>query len=77
MTPAQILLAWAINRGTSVIPKSTNPQRQEENLMAVEIDLNEVEMGQLCRLNADYRFVDGTFWERDGGPYTVTELWDE
>ena len=32
MSPAQVLLAWALRRGTSVIPKSTNPGRIRENL---------------------------------------------
>ncbi|KAK9475384.1 NADP-dependent oxidoreductase domain-containing protein [Dipodascopsis tothii] len=31
-TPAQVILSWAVTRGTSVIPKSVNPQRQLSNL---------------------------------------------
>ncbi|KAJ3115582.1 hypothetical protein HDU96_000406 [Phlyctochytrium bullatum] len=31
-TPAQVLISWAAQRGTSVIPKSSNPTRLAENL---------------------------------------------
>lgn len=33
-TPAQVLLAWGLKRGTSVIPKSTNKAHIEQNLAA-------------------------------------------
>lgn len=77
ISPAQVLLAWAIKRGTAAIPKSTNPDRQKENLEAVGIGLSEAEMDQLAALDDGYRYVDGSFWEREGGPYTVSNLWDE
>ncbi|KAF7863784.1 hypothetical protein EAF04_006749 [Stromatinia cepivora] len=32
MTPAQLILSWAIQRGTSVIPKTANENRLSENL---------------------------------------------
>jgi diketogulonate reductase-like aldo/keto reductase len=31
-SPGQVLVKWAIQRGTSVIPKSTNPNRIRENV---------------------------------------------
>ncbi|MEL6530387.1 MAG: aldo/keto reductase, partial [Pseudomonadota bacterium] len=30
--PAQVLLRWGVQRGTSVIPKTTKPERMQENL---------------------------------------------
>ncbi|RDW71908.1 aldo reductase-3 [Coleophoma crateriformis] len=35
-TPAQVALAWGMGRGTSVIPKSSHPERILENLQAAE-----------------------------------------
>jgi len=76
-TPGQILLAWAIQRGTSPIPKSATPSHQAENLAAAELQLSAEHMQALAALDQHYRYVDGTFWEQPGGPYTVKNLWDE
>ena len=76
-TAAQVLLAWLINRGAIPIPKSSNPQRQKENLQSVHIDLTEQQMVVLSELDQSYRFVDGKFWEIPGGPYQAIEIWDE
>ncbi|KAM0177488.1 hypothetical protein ACHAPC_008782 [Botrytis cinerea] len=32
MTPAQVILSWAVQRGTSIIPKTSNESRLSENL---------------------------------------------
>jgi len=32
VSPAQIILAWHASRGTITVPKSTNPERQKENI---------------------------------------------
>lgn len=36
-TPAQVLLSWAVQRGTSVVPKSATGQRIRENLVLFEM----------------------------------------
>ena len=76
-SPAQVMLAWAVCRGTLTIPKSADPGRQRENLAAMEIELTDEEMQKIASLERRYRFIDGTFWEMEGGPYTVANLWDE
>ncbi|KAI9293162.1 alcohol dehydrogenase NADP+-dependent [Neoconidiobolus thromboides FSU 785] len=38
ITPSQVILSWAIQRGTSVVPRSNNPKRQLLNLQIVELD---------------------------------------
>ena len=32
VTPAQIVLGWHVARGVSVVPKSSNEQRQKDNI---------------------------------------------
>lgn len=38
-TPAQVVLAYLMQLGCSVVPKTSNPQRLVENLGAVEVEL--------------------------------------
>ncbi|CAH0995673.1 Aldo/keto reductase [Emticicia aquatica] len=76
-TPAQIMLAWAVNRGTSVIPKSVNPQRLKENLASADIELSSTEMAKLNDLDIHYRYIKGDFWCLKGSDYTIENLWDE
>ncbi|MGL1887389.1 MAG: aldo/keto reductase [Reichenbachiella sp.] len=77
LSPAQILLAWAINRGTTVIPKSTNPARLKQNLEAAEIDLTAAEMDVINSIDQHYRYVHGKFFALPGSDYTVENMWDE
>ncbi len=77
VTTAQILLAWQVNRGVVAIPKSATPAHMKQNLDAASLVLSESEMELLNGLDSNYRFVDGKFWEMDGGPYTAAELWGE
>ena len=44
-TPAQVLISWAIHRGTAVIPKSVSKDHIRENLAAAEVELSE----PICR----------------------------
>lgn len=57
-TPAQILLRWAVQRGTAVIPKSNNPGRMVENADIFGFSLTDEEMGQLDALDQGRRFND-------------------
>ena len=50
-SPAQILLRWGVQRGTVVIPKSTNPARQIENFSLFDFNINEEDMGKIGALN--------------------------
>ncbi|MDC0834283.1 aldo/keto reductase [Geitlerinema sp. CS-897] len=76
-TPAQVLISWAIHRGTAVIPKSVNPARIAQNLAAVEVSLTPEDMQDIARLDRHRRYVSGDFWVLPGNSYTLENLWDE
>ena len=77
ITPAQLVLSWAIHRQTAVIPKSVNPDRLKQNLSAAEVSLAQDDMQEIAGLNRHRRYISGTFWAMEGGPYTIANLWDE
>lgn len=63
-TPAQIVLRWGIQRGVSIIPKTTKPDRMRENLSITDFVLSDAEMSAISALNANRRFNDpGVFCE--------------
>ncbi len=76
-SPAQVLIAWALCRGTSVIPKSVNPERMKQNLRAAELQLSPADMDSINVLDRHFRYVNGSFWALEGSTYTVANLWDE
>jgi D-xylose reductase len=64
-TPAQIVLRWAIQRGTAVIPKTQQLDRLQENRAIYDFELNGEEMQQITALDRNRRFNDpGEFGER-------------
>jgi alcohol dehydrogenase (NADP+) len=77
VSAASILIAWAVNRNTIVIPKSASLSHLQENLQASELKLSDDEMREIARLDREFRFVDGKFWEMAGSPYTAANIWDE
>ncbi len=77
VTPAQVLIAWALSRGTSVIPKSANPNRIRQNFEAASVILAKNDLEKLAGLDRHRRYINGAFWALDGGPYTLANLWDE
>jgi alcohol dehydrogenase (NADP+) len=77
ITGAQVLLSWALQRGTAAIPKSTNNGRLKENLAAQEIALDDDDMEEIGKLERGYRYVDGSFWYAPEAGYTLAALWNE
>lgn len=76
-TPAQILLAWNIHRGVSVIPKTTHRNRLVENYNALTLTLQADDMAAIKQLDRGHRFLDGAFFATAGSPYSVEDLWQD
>jgi D-xylose reductase len=57
-TPAQIILRWGIQRGTSIIPKTSKIERMIENISLFDFELTQNEMNQISKLNCNKRFND-------------------
>lgn len=74
-TPAQVLIKWAVERDTLVIPKSTNPGRIEENLKSAELELDEDDHAGIKELNIPYRYLDGEMMETESDMYS--DIFDE
>ena len=69
-TPAQVVLRWAVQRGTAIIPKSTHLERLRENLAIFDFELSCEEMAAISNLNQDRRFNDpGVFCEEAFGKF--------
>lgn len=65
VSPAQVLLRWATQRGISVIPKSNNVNRLKQNLEVIDFELQEDEMKGISALDRGLRFNDPGFYLHD------------
>lgn len=57
-TPAQIMLAWGVQHGLVVIPKSTHEDRIQENA-DIFFELEDTDMAELDQLDKNVRLVGG------------------
>ena len=74
----QVLIRWALQHGTSVIPKSTNPSRIQGNLDVLDWRLSDGDYDLLSGIKFQQRMVNGGMWLNAKGPYrTMQDLWDE
>lgn len=60
-TPAQIMIRWAIQRGTICIPKSVHKERILENFNVFDFSLTEENMKDIRALDKGYRFANPSF----------------
>ncbi|MCF6765819.1 aldo/keto reductase [Thiotrichales bacterium 19S3-7] len=77
ITCAQVLIAWAINRHSMVIPKSVNPTRLAQNYQAQFIKLDDNDMHLINQLDKNLRYVDGSFCTFENTPFTTDAIWNE
>ncbi len=57
-TPAQVVLRWGVQRGTSIVSKTSSKKRLKENLNIFDFELTEKEMQAISALNQNRRFND-------------------
>lgn len=63
-TPAQVALRWGVQRGCTIIPKSSKVERLQENIDIFDFELTAQEMDDISALNQNRRFNDpGDFCE--------------
>jgi alcohol dehydrogenase (NADP+) len=75
LTPGQLLIAWAIDRGTSVIPKSTNPDRIAQNFAAGSHALSAKAREKLDGIDTRFRYLDLQDWFIPGVTYQGGDFW--
>ncbi|KAF2288457.1 hypothetical protein GH714_007596 [Hevea brasiliensis] len=78
-TPAQKLEKWALQRGTSVKPKSSHPERIKEHIQVFGWEIPEEDFQALCSIPDQRRVLDGEdlFVNKSKGPFgSVADLWD-
>ncbi len=61
-TVYQILLRWAIERGTITIPKSTTPENLKANMQVFDFELPTEDMERIKKLDRHLRFVNPKDW---------------
>jgi D-xylose reductase len=57
-TPAQIVLRWGVQRGTTIIPKTSKKERLAENIDLFNFSLTSDEVKSIDNLNQDKKFND-------------------
>ncbi len=67
-TAAQVVLRWGVQRGTSLVPKTSRIERLKENISIYDFELSESQMMAISRLDRHQRFNDpGVFCEQAFG----------
>lgn len=62
VTPAQVLLRWATQRGVAVIPKSNSQHRLAQNLDVLNYELTKEDLEAISALDMGLRFNDPGFY---------------
>lgn len=68
-SPAQVLIKWAVDRDTAVIPKSTSRSHIISNLESANLRLDEEDRKEIAAIERQFRYVTGEFFVTPGNPY--------
>jgi alcohol dehydrogenase (NADP+) len=69
VSPAQVLIKWAVTRGTAVIPKSTTEKHIISNLESINVQLDEEDLKKIAGIERHFRYVTGEFFVTPGNSY--------
>lgn len=67
--PGQVLIKWAEQRGTAVIPKSTSEEHLKMNIESANLNLDDTDLKAIDNIGTAYRYVDGEFFVTSGNSY--------
>lgn len=70
-TGAQVLIRWALQRNTSVLPKSVTPSRIQENFDSLKVELTADDMQLLDSITTRHRYLDLRSYKID-----METMWD-
>lgn len=70
------MLAWALERGTAVIPKSTDSKHLADNFSAADLKLSTDDIEAINLLDRRRRYFGGEGWAFPEAGYTVESLWE-
>lgn len=59
-TPAQVILRWHVQMGTSIIPGSKNPAHIADNADIFDFELTDEEMAEVARLDGTKKYYEAT-----------------
>jgi alcohol dehydrogenase (NADP+) len=76
-SPAAICIRWAIERGTSVLPKSVKAERLQNNIDVFSWNLTAEDSRAISNIQQQSRMVAGAFLVEGGAYETLDALWDE
>ena len=71
---AQVLLAWGINYGCPVLPKSVNEGRVRQNLETYDVKLEQEDMTALANIGTKFRYLSMNVFFLEGD--TLETYWD-
>jgi diketogulonate reductase-like aldo/keto reductase len=57
-----VLLAWAMNQGVGIVPKSTSPERIIANFAVVDVKLSKEEIAGISALNRNQHYIRCDGW---------------
>lgn len=62
--PSQIAIAWGISKGITLIPKTSNLIRAQQNIESVKVALEPEDIEKIDKLDTGKRIVDPEYYEK-------------